>query len=305
MILLVLVDDFGRVWWQKNGESDFWELPASSLTSAMTPGEAASAMANARVVGATIPRSVGAFRTTERDRLVLAYLMQAGGSMPSGEPADMMGLFLPLELAPINSDPQQAAIVAIATGRKREWDERLVGPSGVDHLAILREHETPPGSTKAPVGHFIELVRARIATLEGPSKAPFVARLGELMLLEGRTERARSLLVEANALAAQIDDVATVIRCEIRLAETDDPALGELAAWKWISRLASGGGRRHLDIPFAYLGAFAARRHRRREADVYLRRALALCEEPDRRAALKRELAFGVAAKQQELTAIS
>lgn len=302
--VLVLLDDFGRVWWETNSKSELWELPTALLASAVTPGESATDMASARSVGARGLSPVGAFRAPGRDGLQLAYRMQAGGRMPSHEPTDTTGLFLPLELAPLNLDPQHAAIVAIAIGRKREWDERLLGPSGVDHVAMLRAHEAPPSTTTGPVGPFIELVRDRIASSQGPSKAPFVARLGELMLLEGRRERARSLLVEANALAAQIDDVATVMRCEIRLAEIDDPMRGELAAWSWISRLAGGGERRHLDIPFAYLGAFAGRRHRRREADVYLRRALALCEEPDRRAALKRELMVGVAVK-QELTAIS
>lgn len=298
-LVAVIIDQFDRVWWERNEHQDYWQLPGGPIFSELTPSESASTMAAAAGLRTGAPRAVGVFRDLDREGLLVAYRLQ----FESNSAADRSGLFFPLELVPLNSDPHHAAIVAISIGRKREWSERLVGPSASDHLASLRGQEVPPISIRASVAFFSEMVRERVATSEGPAKARQLLRLGELMLLEGRLDRARSYLLEAAGLAVQTHDVPTQMRCEIRLAELEDPVRAELSAWKWVSHLACSD-RRYLDVPFAYLGTFAARRNRRREADVYLRRALALCEEPERRAALKRELAIGGAVR-QELSAIS
>jgi len=298
-LVAVVIDQFDRVWWERNEHEDYWQLPAGPILAELTPSESVSALAAAAGLRTTAARAVGVFRASDRGALLVVYRLQ----FDANSTADRRGFFFPLELVPLNSDPHHAAIVAIATGRKREWTEWLVGPSVSEHMATLRRQEMPPVPITASVAHFIELVRERVATSEGSAKARQLMRLGELMLLEGRPTQARSDLSEAAGLAIQTNDVPTQMRCEIRLAELEDPVRAELSAWKWVSHLAVAD-RRHLDVPFAYLGAFASRRNRRREADVYLRRALALCEEPERRAALKRELVIGGAVR-NELSAIS
>lgn len=298
-LVAVVIDQLDRVWWERNEHQDYWQLPGGPIFAELTPSESASALAAAAGLRTSAPRAIGVFRDPDREALLVVYRLQ----FDANSPTDRRGLFFPLELVPLNSDPHHAAIVAIATGRKREWTERLVGPSASEHLAALRRQEMPPISTTASVALFTDMVRERVATSEGPAKARQLVRLGELMLLEGRPDRARAHLLEAAGFAILTNDVPTQMRCEIRLAELEDPVRAELSAWTWVSHLA-GTDRRHLDVPFAYLGAFAARRNRRREADVYLRRALALCEEPERRAALKRGLVIGGAVR-NELSAIS
>lgn len=298
-IAAVAVDDVGRVWWEPSDIQDLWQVPIGSLVVDGTPGECASALTSERGLSTSAPRAIGTFREEATGSLIMAYRMQADADSAIGR----WGLFFPLELAPLNSDPGHTAIVAVASGRKREWNERLTGPTGSDHVAILRQQETDPVSTTLSMPSFIDILRERIATSSGSARAKHTMRLGELLFLEGRLDRARSQLVEAADLANRTNDIPTRIRCELRLAELEDPSRAELAAWKWVSHL-SAKERIHLDIPFAFLGSFAARRGRRREADVYLRRALALCEEPERRAALKRELILGSTARPQ-LSAIS
>lgn len=301
LVAVVLLDRLGRVWWERNESHDYWQLPLSRVVieAGSTPSELASTLARERAINGEAPHVVGIFAEDATTSLVMVYLIQVNAdSAPS-----RTGFFLPLELAPLNSEPGHNVIVGLVTGRRREWSERLSGPSGPDHVARLRQLETAPASPTISMPTFTDLIRERIAGSTGPARARHTMRLGELLLLEGRPERARSQLREAAALADRTKDTATLIRCQLKLAELDDPSGAEVAAWNWISRL-SASDRRHLDIPFAFLGTFAARRNRRREADVYLRRALALCEEPERRAALKRELMLGSTPRSQ-LSAIS
>lgn len=299
LVALVAVDRFARVWLERNEDPDYWHLPVGHLVGEQTPAEQASALAADRGLGASVPQAIGLFKDDATATLLMAYRMEVDSSLESTQP----GLFLPLELAPLNFDPGHSLLAAIATGRKKEWTERLSGPSGPDYLAVLRGYETSPISTTISVPAFTDMLRERIATSSGPAKARQMMRLGVLLLLEGRPDRGRAQLLEACRLASQWRDLPTEIQSTLRLAELDDPVGAEQSAWKWISQL-SIGERHHLDVPFAFLGTFAGQRNRRREADVYLRRALALCEQPERRVALRCELVLGSNAR-PALSAIS
>jgi hypothetical protein len=291
MVLLVLHDATGRIWFEQPDDLDLWRLPVFPLQMAagVTPGEVASYLASKCGAAITELAPIGGFRGGDTDPLYLSYR----ALMADRREHEARGLMLPLELAPLNTDPQHMAIVSMGRRRSQPLDERLVSPNGADHLQRLRANERIPVSPAAPLEPFIDILRNRIARAEPERSAPLLARLGELLALDGQLEKAHGHFSRAAEIAERNADLGTVVRCHIRLEELRAPAAGESAAWDSVARLTEAGGRRHLDIPFAYLGAFATRRHRHREADVYLRRALTLCDELDRRAALRRAITLG------------
>ncbi|HKY47616.1 MAG TPA: hypothetical protein VJQ79_06490 [Acidimicrobiia bacterium] len=309
-VVAVIVDGTSRILLRHSDVCDLWELPAAGLPGGATPGEAAGHIAESYglVPGRTQP--IGGFRGGEIDTLVLGYRVEVKDTS-SGS-----GLFLPLHLAPLNADPRHTAIAQGAlrlgtlslgprdkgaTSNESNYDEPLasmqpvqerLGPvSGDGLLAELRMDEELPSSSPIPIASFLEIVNSRLSESQGPDRAPWLERLAELMIIDGRSHVAGDLLAESFELASMAGDTETMARADIRIAELDDPFAGEMRAWWWVSRLSTPGTFSHLDIPFAYLGAFASRRRRSREADAYFRRALVLSEDPARRAWIKSSMA--------------
>lgn len=294
-VVAVITDSASRVLMRHSDVCDLWELPAVGLSGGATPGETASDIAKSYGLVSRRPQPIGGFRGGEIDILVLGYRVEVDST--SNGP----GLFLPLHLAPLNADPRHIAIAHSAASHRpisyrasdsmEAVEERLGQVSGDAHLAELRMGEEPPSSCPIAIASFLEIVNSRLSESRGPERAPWLERLAELMIIDGRSHVAGDLLAESFELASTAGDTETMARADIRMAELDDPAAGEMRAWLWVSKLSTPGTFAHLDIPFAYLGAFASRRRRSREADAYFRRALVLSEDPARRAWIKSSMA--------------
>lgn len=294
-VVPVITDSASRVLMRHSDECDLWELPAVVLSGTETPGEAARHVAMSFGLVPGRPQPIGGFRGGEIDSLVLGYRVEVDCTS-SGS-----GSFLPLHLAPLNADPRHTAIAHSAISQRaaahgalatlEPVEERLDAVSGTAHLAELRAGEELPSSCPIAIAPFLEIVNARLGESRGPDRAPWLERLAELMIIDGRSHVAADLLAESFELASTAGDTETMARADIRIAELDSPAAGEMRAWSWVSKLSTPGTFSHLDIPFAYLGAYASRRHRTREADAYFRRALVLSEDPARRAWIKSSMA--------------
>jgi hypothetical protein len=304
-VVPVITDSASRVLMRHSDVCDLWELPAAGLSGGATPGETATDIAKSFGLVPGRPQPIGGFRGGEIDTLVLGYRVEVDCTS-SGS-----GLFLPLHLAPLNADPRHTAIArsaisfraishgaishgAISHGASAPMEpveERLGQVSGDAHLAELRMGEGLPSSSPIAIASFLEIVNSRLSESRGPERAPWLERLAELMIIDGRSHVAGDLLSESFELASTAGDTETMARADIRIAELDDPVAGEMRAWWWVSKLSTPGTFSHLDIPFAYLGAFASRRRRSREADAYFRRALVLSEDPARRAWIKSSMA--------------
>jgi hypothetical protein len=295
-VVPVITDSAARVLMCHSDVSDLWELPAVVLAGGETPGETATHVAKSLGLAPGRAQPIGGFRGGEVDTLVLGYRVEVDCTTSD------VGLFLPLHLAPLNVDPRHTAIAhsAIAQGAvsqgavsqsahawKEPVEERLGQVSGDAHLAELRMGEDVPSTCPIAIAPFLEIVNARLSESRGPERAPWLERLAELMIIDGRSHVAGDLLAESFELASTAGDTETMARADIRIAELDDSTAGEMRAWWWVSRLSTPGTYRHLDIPFAYLGAYASRRRRSREADAYFQRALVLSEDPARRAWIK------------------
>jgi hypothetical protein len=295
-VVPVITDGASRVLMRHSDVCDLWELPAEGLPGGATPGETATHIAESFGLVPGRPQPIGGFRAGESDTLVLSYRVEVDCSS-SGS-----GLFLPLHLAPLNADPRHTAIAhgaisqrAISHGAISDRtpvsmepvEERLGQVSGDAHLAELRMGEELPSSCPIAIASFLEIVNSRLSESRGSDRARWLERLAELMIIDGRSHVAGDLLAESFELASTAGDTETMARADIRIAELDDPGAGEMRAWWWVSKLSTPGTFAHLDIPFAYLGAFASRRRRSREADAYFRRALVLSEDPARRAWIK------------------
>jgi hypothetical protein len=284
-VVPVITDTASRVLMRHSEDCDLWELPAVVLAGGDTPSETATHVVQSLGLVPQRPQPIGGFRGGDLDTLVLGYRVEVdGGSSDSG-------LFLPLHLAPLNADPRHSAIAHRALASMEPVEERLGQVSGDDHLTELRMGEELPSSCPVAIASFLEIVNARLSESRGPERAPWLERLAELMIIDGRSHVAGDLLVESFELASEAGDTETMARADIRISELDDPAAGEMRAWWWVSKLSTPGGFSHLDIPFAYLGAYASRRRRSREADAYFRRALVLSENPARRAWIKSSMA--------------
>ena len=284
-VVPVITDTASRVLMRHSAVSDLWELPAVLLSGGQTPGETATHVVESFGLIPRRPQPIGGFRGGDLDTLVLGYRVETEGGASDG------GLFLPLHLAPLNADPRHSAIAHRALASMEPVEERLGQVSGDVHLSELRMGEEAPSSCPIAIASFLEIVNARLSESRGSERAPWLERLAELMILDGRSHVAGDLLAESFELASSAGDTETMARADIRISELDDPIAGEMRAWWWVSTLSTPGGFRHLDIPFAYLGAFASRRRRTREADAYFRRALVLSEDPARRAWIKTSMA--------------
>jgi hypothetical protein len=299
-VVPVITDGASRVLMRHSEQCDLWELPAVGLSGGATPGEIATDIAKSYGLVPGRPQAIGGFRGGEVDTLVLGYRVEVDCTS-SGS-----GLFLPLHLAPLNTDPRHTAIARSAIAHRAVFpgamsngalasmepvEERLSQVSGDAHLAELRMGEELPSTSPIAIASFLEIVNSRLSESRGPERAPWLERLAELMIIDGRSHVAGDLLAESFELASTAGDTETMARADIRIAELEDPAAGEMRAWWWVSKLSTPGTFAHLDIPFAYLGAFASRRRRSREADAYFRRALVLSEDPARRAWIKSSMA--------------
>jgi hypothetical protein len=280
-VVPVITDNASRVLMRHSDLCDIWELPAAVLSGGETPSEAVTHVVESLGLLPGRPQPIGGFRGDDLDTLVLGYRVEVHGGFNDS------GLFLPLHLAPLNADPRHSAIAHRALASMEPVEERLGQVSGEVHLTELRTGEESPVSCPVPIGSFLEIVNARLSVSRGQERAPWLERLAELMIIDGRSHVAGDLLAEAFALASSAGDTETMARADIRISELEDPTAGELRAWWWVSELSTPGGFSHLDIPFAYLGAYASRRRRSREADAYFRRALVLSEDPGRRAWIK------------------
>jgi hypothetical protein len=299
-VVPVITDGASRVLMRHSELCDLWELPAVGLSGGATPGETATDIAKSYGLVPGRPQAIGGFRGGEVDTLVLGYRVEVDCAS-SGS-----ALFLPLHLAPLNADPRHTAIARSAIAHRTVFsgamsngpiasmepvEERLSQVSGDAHLAELRMGEELPSTSPIAIASFLEIVNSRLSESLGPERAPWLERLAELMIIDGRSHVAGDLLAESFELASTAGDTETMARADIRIAELEDPAAGEMRAWWWVSKLSTPGTFAHLDIPFAYLGAFASRRRRSREADAYFRRALVLSEDPARRAWIKSSMA--------------
>lgn len=294
-VVPVITDSASRVLMRHSDVCDLWQLPAIVLSGGETPSESAIHVVESLGLIPRQPQPIGGFRGGDVDTLSLGYRVEVDcGSSDSG-------LFLPLHLAPLNADPchiaiahsgiASSAIASRAFASRAPVEERLGEVSGEVHLAELRMGEEVPSSCPIAIAPFLEIINSRLSESRGSERAPWLERLAELMIIDGRAHVAGDLLTESFELASAAGDTETMARADIRISELDDPAAGEMRAWWWVSKLSTPGGFSHIDIPFAYLGAYASRRRRSREADAYFRRALLLSEDPARRAWIKSSMA--------------
>jgi hypothetical protein len=268
---------------------DLWILPGSEVEAGQTPAEAAvSTIKGTLPVGAQL---IGVFTTRPPDeRLILAYRFES--------PVDAIeeGAFLPLGLAPLNTDPRHQVIASRSANRSasrsasrslggHSIDERLELPAGGDHLVELRRDEGVVAYDAMFIAKMLEVTGSGLATATGADRSQRMVHMAEVMIGSGDVERGRRMLQEALSVVG-IDD-GTALRCELRLEELNDPAGSLIGAWMRLSFATEGLDSRHADLILTHLGFAALRRGRRREAEAYLRRAMALCDEPGRRTALR------------------
>jgi len=256
---------------------DLWILPGSEVEAGQTPVEAA-----ASTIKGTQPtdgKLIGVFTTRPPDeRLILAYRFES--------PVDAIeeGVFLPLGLAPLNTDPRHHAIAARSSGMQT-CDERLELPTAADHLGELRSHEQAVAYDSRFIAMMLDMAGTGLASSTGVDRSQRMIHMAEVMIGCGDIPQGRRMLQEALSVAG-IDDV-TALRCELRLEELSDRAGTLIGAWTRLSFATEGFNNRHADLILTHLGFAAQRRGRRREAEAYLRRAMAFCDEPGRRAALR------------------
>jgi hypothetical protein len=275
----VVCDPRGRIL-LVHSTPDLWILPGSSVDAGQTPAEAAVA-----TIKGTPPidgELFGVFTTRPPDeRLIIAYKFES--------PVDVIeeGLFLPIGLAPMNTDPRHLAIAGHALSGQSSG-ERLDHSSPTEHLADLRRDE---GIMEYDSSRNVQLLESVVGPLVVPGidRARQMLRTSEVLIACGETTRGgqvmRTLLSES-----WVDEV-TALRCELRLEELDDPLGFLVGAWSRLSRATEIAGALHADLILAHLGFAAQRRQRTREAEAYLRRAMALCDEPGLQATLRLSLA--------------
>lgn len=273
----VVCDPRGRILLVHATSPDLWVLPGSEVEAGQTPVEAA--LSTIKGTPPTDGQLFGVFSTRPPDeRLILAYRFES--------PADTIeeGVFLPLGLAPLNTDPRHHAIAARSSVRQT-CDERLELPTAGDHLADLRRQEEAVAYDSNFIAKMLAVAGSGLATSTGADRIQRMIHMAEMMIGSGDIPRGRRMLQEALSVAG-IDHV-TALRCELRLEELSDPAGTLIGAWSRLALATEGPDCRHADLILTHLGFAAQRRGRRREAEAYLRRSMALCDEPGRRAALR------------------
>jgi len=259
---------------------DLWTLPGSEIDAGQTPTEAA--VSTIKGTPPTDGRLIGVFTTRPPDeRLIVAYRFE------SSVDAIEEGVFLPLGLAPLNVDPRHHAIAGRSLSGQ-PCDERLDLPSPGEHLKDLRRKEGTTSYDSKRIAKMLEAASNRLATSSGADRGQQMMHLAEVLIGSGETDRGRKALHEALSVS-EIDEV-TALRCELRLEELDDSRGTLIGAWSRLSRATERVESRGADLILTHLGFAALRRGRRREAEAYLRRAMALCDEPGRRAVLRMSL---------------
>jgi hypothetical protein len=271
----VVRDGLGRVFLTHHDGLDLWSLPAAPVVEDATPREAIASRLGQPGSGGDL---LGLCSSRDRRLVVYGY--------SDSEIDGRAGVYLPPGLAPLNTDPCHLAIAGSAGGG-RTLPERLELPSGPEHLAWLRRHETPPDFRSGAALRLIEEVSGP-GPGESGQRARQLAHHAEALIAGGELVPARRVLLEAMAVAGAED--VTLLRCELRLEEIASEKGAFPKAWR---RLGESLGRRgrHADLILAHLGYAAGRRGRARESQAYLRRALGICEEPERRATLRYLLA--------------
>lgn len=273
----VVFDPRGRILLVHAASPDLWILPGSEVEAGQTPVEAAASTIKGTLL--TGGQLIGVFTTRPPDeRLILAYRFES--------PVDAIeeGVFLPLGLAPLNTEPRHHAIASRSMGR-HPIDERLELPTGGDHLVKLRREEEVIVYDTMFIATMLEVASSGLATSTGTDRGQRMIHLAEVMIGSGDIEGGRRMLQEALSVAGSDD--ATALHCELRLEELNDPGGILIGAWTRLSLATDGLDNKHADLILTHLGFAAQRRGRRPEAEAYLRRAMALCDEPGRRAALR------------------
>jgi hypothetical protein len=273
----VVCDARRRVLLVHAASPDIWILPGSQVEAGQTPVEAA--VSTIKGTPPTNGKLIGVFTTRPPDeRLILAYRFES--------PVESIeeGVFLPLGLAPLNTDPRHYAIAGRSSD-KQPCEERLENPSAADHLMKLRRQEETVAYDSGFIAKMLELAGSDLARATGVDRSQQMIHMAEVMIGSGDIPKGRRMLEEALSVPG-IDD-ATALRCELRLEELGDPAGTLIAAWTRLSVATGGLDNRHADLILTHLGFASQRRGRRREAEAYLRRAMAFCDEPGRRAALR------------------
>lgn len=272
----VITDDLGRVFFDNPRLPDVWVLPAAWVGAGMTPREA---LAGAGIgVDYGPGRLLGIWKAIHAPDLMVGYVF----SSQSGP-----GIPLPVGLCPLNIDPAHLAIATMAAGGQ-PLPDLLDVPSAADHVAWLREGETPPNFAASranmlarEMGFSDQLMAATPQSIFGQVEA---------LIASGELPRARSTL--SRIVADDSLDPLTRLKGALRLEEIESMDGAFPHAWRQVS-LSSGRRGRYLDVVFSHLAFASARRGRRREALAYLRRALGVCENQARRAAIRYALTVG------------
>lgn len=273
----VVCDSRDRILLVHSKSPDLWILPGSAVDAGQTPAEAA--VATIKGAPPIDGKLVGIFTSRPPDeRLIIAYKFES--------PVDAIeeGLFLPLGLAPMNTDPRHLSIAGHALGG-RTPGERLDDSSPLEHLADLRRDEGPSEYNTSRTGPLLESVVGPLVVEPGVDRARQMLRTGEVLIACGDAARGRRVL--QTLLAESWIDEVTALKCELRLEELDDPEGVLSGAWSRLSRATEAADPIHADLILAHLGFAAQRRQRTREAEAYLRRAMTLCDEPGRQATLR------------------
>lgn len=321
-LVAVIGDDRGRVLLTHAGYPDVWSLPGAPLEPGLTPHEslrkagAIDDWETGEVMGVwslAFPpanKSLGSVSGVgpsekrlpkarlPKERLLVAYRFRGGADEPRS------GSYFPIGLAPLNSEPSHLAIAAAAAAGTKTLSDRLELPTGIDHLASLRRDEVPPEFRSARAPSLFDSVSGSQhghSNGEGPLKGP---RALEVFIATCQGTQVDGEVLRSILASEEVDE-ATLLRCELRLEEIESVHGVFPIAWSRLSAstgsantgsATNGNGGRFLDLILAQIGYASLRRGRRREADAYLRRALAVCEVPHRRAAIKYSLSWRSAA---------
>lgn len=296
-LVAVIGDHRGRVLFTHAGYPDVWSLPSAALEPGLTPHESlrkAGAIDDSEtgeLMGVwshgSPPASKSVASVSGRlldERLLVAYRFLGGTDQPQS------GFYLPIGLAPLNTEPSHLAIAGAV--RRTTSPDRLELPTGIDHLAKLRREEVVPEIRSDSAPSMVNSVNWCGSPNDGGGSWRRPREVDALIAAFDGSQGGGDML--RSILATQGVDEATVLRCELRLEEIESDHGVFPIAWSRLSTRTGNGGR-FLDLILAHLGYASLRRHRGREADAYLRRALAICEVPHRRAAIKYSLSWRAA----------
>lgn len=275
-VIGVVTDEHRRVFFRNLRAPDLWVLPAAIVPANANPRQALASVGLGTDLGPGDP--LGVWKVAGEPRLLLGFSFTAAtleGAVP-----------FPVGLAPLNADPGHLRIASQAVGGPRLADEFESIP-GPQYLAWLREGEVEPDYS---VGSARTLAEEMGVAEPRPLLTPSRHLLGEAesLIAAGDWARARWMLSQG-AEDEGLDEVSR-LKCALRLEEIESEDGVLFRAWSELSTSSARQGR-HLDVILSHLAFAAARRRRRREAEAYLRRALGVCENHARRAAINYALA--------------